>query len=436
VRELANFTRSLVHHLGVKPLGPEDVESEAAWIEGSRYPEWRKEELRRCLLDNPVLKEKHCRCKSFVKTETYPDFKYPRNINSRHDRFKIYTGPFFHAVEKALFKLPMFVKYVPVRERAKYIAGYLNLSNMACVGTDYTSFEAWFVPAIMHAVEFQLYAYMARCLPKGKEMMRWIRHALSGRNRCFSRDFRYSVKGVRMSGDMCTSLGNGFTNYVLMRWVCHRQGITCLGLVEGDDGLFQVSRVPDVSDFESVGFKIKMEVHASVDRAGFCKQYFDARECRAVVDVRELLAKFGWTHAVMRDGGPVTMEALLRAKAASLRSEVPSCPIAVALVRYVDRVIGRKGRLLFEGPRGDPGYREDLAGDPVELEEPTALSRALVSDLFGVSVDEQKAVEKYLDGLTQLQELEGPVTSLMKPVWCEYARRFCRYYPAYVDRRW
>jgi len=435
--QVRDFARGLIHRLGIVPLAPEAVSSEGDWIDKeARYPEWRKAQLRRTLKEQEVIRVIHFRCKTFIKTETYTEYKYPRLINSRHDRFKILTGPFFHAVERELFKLPMFVKYVPVRDRPKYIHGYLNLDGMKVVATDYSSFEAWFVPEIMHAIEFQLYAHMAKLLPNKDFLLGCIKRALAGRNCCFSRDFRFAVNGVRMSGDMCTSLGNGFTNYVLMSWVCFRQGIQCKGLVEGDDGLFQVSKVPDVSDFENLGFRIKMVEHDDVASAGFCKQYFDAGECRNVVDVRELLAKFGWTHAVMRDGGPATMEALLRAKAASLRSELPSCPIAVALVRYVDRCVGRSGAKLYDGPRGDAGYHEWLRGDDCELVDPSLLSRLLVARLFGVSVDQQIAVEKYLDGLTHLQEMGGPVLGLMDPKWFENYSRYGRTYDVGVNRRW
>jgi len=434
--DLRTFVRGLLNRLKIAPLLDSEVMSDEDWIAQARYPEWRKAQLREVLKEHSVVRVRHFRCKTFVKTETYSEYKYPRLINSRHDRFKVLTGAFFHAVEERVFKLPMFVKYVPVRDRPKYIQGYLNLDNMRVVATDYSSFEAWFTPEIMRAIEFQLYAHMARKLTAGPFLLGCIEKALAGRNVCFGRGFRYAVDGVRMSGDMCTSLGNGFTNYVLMQWVCFRQGIQCKGLVEGDDGLFQVSWVPDVAGFESAGFKIKMVEHDDVASAGFCKQFYDPSECRNVVDVKELLAKFGWTHAVSRDGGPVVMEELLRAKAASLRAELPSCPIAVALVRAVDRWIGRSGKRRYDGPGGEPGYHEDILGGDTELVEPSMASRILVDRLFGVSVDQQTTIEKYLDGLSCIQELDGPVLPLMKAEWCEYHQRFGRTFAACVDREW
>lgn len=438
--EVRDFTRALIAKMGLKPLASGDVASEETWINDiSRYPEWRREELRRVLREQVHIRVRHIRCKTFIKTETYEEYKFPRLINSRHDRFKILTGGFFHAIEQQLFQKPMFVKYVPVRERPKYIWEHVAHDGMLYAATDYTSFESWFRPVIMHAIEFQLYAYMAKNLTNRDRLLSLLSMALSGTNRCRSGDdFKFSVNGVRMSGDMCTSLGNGFTNYVLMKWICHRQGIECRGLVEGDDGIFAVSREPDTTDLAELGFKIKMNIFKDLGAAGFCKQFFDPSDFHAVVDVRSLLAKFGWTHAVLRNGGPVVMEQLLRAKAASLRCEVPSCPIAVALVRMVDRCIGLKGPVLGEGPGGVNTYMEDerMQGGPAELTDPTPASRALVAKLFGVTVAQQIAIEKYLDGITQLQPLGGPVLEIMKREWFDYYSKYGRVYSPQASIMW
>lgn len=438
--EVRSFARALIARMGLKPLATGAVPDEQVWIdEVSRYPAWRRDELRRVLESQKVVRVRHLRCKTFIKTETYEEYKFPRLINSRHDRFKIYTGGFFHAVEQQLFKLPMFVKYVPVRERPQYIWDHVAHDGMVYAATDHTCFESAFSPAVMHAIEFQLYAYMAKNLKNKKRLLGLLSLGLSGTNHGRSGDtFSFSVPGVRMSGDMCTSLGNGFTNYVLMKWLCHRQGIECRGLVEGDDGIFAVSRKPDVTALTDLGFKIKMNMFNDLGSAGFCKQYFDPTECRAVVDVRALLAKFGWTHAVLRNGGTDVMVQLLRAKAASLRCEVPACPIAVALVRMVDRCVGRAGPMLFDGPHGDKTYMdfERLQGGEVELAEPSVASRVLVEHLFHVTVEQQKVIEAYLDGIHQLQPLAGPVTQVMKRCWFEYYNKYGRSYDAGVDVLW
>jgi hypothetical protein len=438
-RELRSFTRALIRKEGLQPLVAEDVSSVKKWLEEeSHYSGERQRELLEAYEKGGHVKWKHLKCRTFIKTETYCEFKYPRLINSRHDYFKCLTGPFFHAVERQVFQLKQFVKFVPVRDRPEYIWKMVQQQGAKYVATDYSSFEAWFVPEVLHAIEFQLYAYMAKRLPNRSFLIGLIALALGGKNMCSSGDLVYSVQGVRMSGDMCTSLGNGFTNYVLMRFICHKQGIACKGLVEGDDGIFAVSRVPDTDLLEQVGFKIKMGVSDTLGDAGFCKQYFDPSDFVAVVDARELLCKFGWTHAILRDGSPVIMEQLLRAKAASLRAEAPRCPIAVALVRLVERTIGLSGPKLYSGAGGERTWIEEarsIGGDAI-AGNPTYASRLVMERVFHIPVATQIAVEEYLDSLRSIQPLRGPCIGLMRSEWGKYASRYVWRYAANVNRSW
>jgi len=291
-----------------------------------------------------------------------------------------------------------------------------------------------FTPDVLKACELQLYAYMARDLIDGKRLVRSIARALAGTNKMVSRDFLASVEGVRMSGDMCTSLGNGFTNLMLMLFLCKENGADAVGVVEGDDGLFRIRGNPPTKEqFANLGFRIKMEENCDVGKAGFCKQYFDTVVKENVIDPVELLCKFGWSHSLLRQGGPATVRALLRAKADSLEAEMPAAPIAGALVRMVRRCIG-EGKRLYEGARGGPDWYHGVARGvlcPVSMK-----SRVLVADLFGVSVAKQLEIEYYLDGIQVLQPLAGPVTELMKKEWCDFYSRYGRAYPGGQELSW
>jgi hypothetical protein len=411
----------------LRRLTPGEVLPFEEWLGETDYPEWRKEQLRECLRRDPFIQRRHFVCNSFVKTEYYSTYKYPRLINSRHDRFKVETGPLFHAIEKVVFQRPEFVKYVPVAQRAAYIYQRLYEPSGRYFATDYTSFEALFVPRVMEACEFQLYSYMARHVGGGDQLIAVIKQALGTRNVMKSAGFKASVKGVRMSGDMCTSLGNGFSNLMLMLFLCKKNGADCTGVVEGDDGLFRISgAAPTKEQFAKLGFRIKMEEHSNVGKAGFCKQYFHTDVRENVVDPRELLAKFGWSHSPLRFGGPAVVQALLRAKADSLAAELPNAPIAGSLVRMVRRCVG-EGRRLYDGVRGCATWRDKISRVNPGVVDPR--SRDLVAELFGVPVPCQLEIEAYLDSFVQLQPLAGPVAPLMKRDWVEFHNRYCRQYP-------
>ncbi len=77
------------------------------------------------------------------------------------------------------------------------------------MATDYTSFEALFTPELMDAVEMQLYDYMLEHVSGGKDTLRLIRRVQLGRNHIDSKYVSVDISGKRMSGEMCTSLGNG-----------------------------------------------------------------------------------------------------------------------------------------------------------------------------------------------------------------------------------
>lgn len=391
------------------------------WLEHAPYSEARKCELRLAWQGAQGLcSSKDFVCKSFVKTETYGDYKYPRAINSRSDVFKVATGPFFHAIEQELFKLPWFVKYVPVAERARYLTGRLR-GSPKYIATDYSAFEALFSPALMRAVELQLYSYMGSCCYG--DVVALVHSALPGTNSCRFRDVSASVEGTRMSGDMCTSLGNGFTNLMVMLFVCSEHGITCDGVVEGDDGVFAVSRVPQESEFKALGLRIKLSAGGVLGDMGFCKQYFDEEDCANVVDPAELLCKFGWTHSHMRCGGDGVMRGLLRAKAFSLRSEMPNAPVAQALWRY--------GLRVTEGsrPRFDGLDRWKVIRDVV-VHSVGIKSRHLVERTFGIPIPVQVEIEMYLDSLHVLKPFDSQaIQSVMKHAWRDYYWRYCRAAP-------
>lgn len=233
-----------------------------------------------------------------------------------------------------------------------------------------------------------------------------------------------------MSGDMCTSLGNGFTNLMIWLFWAREKGLRddqVDGVVEGDDGLFRIDGpAPTVLDFERMGFRAKIEHSCDIGKAGFCTMYFDTEVFENVTNPAELLADFGWTHSQSMQGKPRIMLELLRAKADSLEAELPGAPIVGSLVNYVRRCVG-EGRRRFEGPGGEKSYWERRLNDtPRGLRPVAPATRALVEQLFGVTEFEQRTIESYLDHLNTLHELDHPcILAIMRPEWFCYYDRYC-----------
>jgi hypothetical protein len=120
--------------------------------------------------------------------------------------------------------------------------------------TDYSSFEAHFTAEIMKLVEFQLYRHCTNTLPIGPKFMSLCEEAFTGINRLNSKAFMILIEATRMSGEMNTSLGNGFFNMMVTLFLASRRQsegphpVTMekfidnyfhhvKGVFEGDDGL-------------------------------------------------------------------------------------------------------------------------------------------------------------------------------------------------------
>jgi len=400
------------------------------WLEGTDYPAWRKQELRTKWEAVTDLNDpKHRICKSFMKDEVYSEWKFNRGINARSDEFKCMVGPTFKLIESVVYLDHHFIKHVPVAERPAYIANLIGHGSKF-LASDYTAFESLFVRMIMECVEFELYEYMTQHLPTGPAFMELCREVLGGLNRCQFKDFEVRLNAVRMSGEMCTSLGNGFSNLMFMLFVCTEKGCTNIeGVVEGDDGLFVANGpTPTSEDFAKLGLIIKLEEHDKLSHASFCGIVFDETDRVNIREPFQVLASFGWTSRRYACQKTKVLRALLRCKALSLAHQYPGCPIVAALARYglrvTDDVAACKVLRVING-RGamDAWNREWIntllrSSLPPDVDPPVR-TRLLMEEKFGVSVMVQKNIERYLDSLTEVQPLHIDVT-FMPESWKKY----------------
>jgi hypothetical protein len=316
---------------------------------------------------------------------------------------KLAFGPAFKAIEQRLFKRPEFIKYIPVRDRPSYIMDLCFAEGGSYVATDYTAFESLFTADIMNAVEFQLYRHMLQGHPSGASTLRLMEKVLMGRNHCCFKNFRVDVDATRMSGEMCTSLGNGFSNLMFMLFACHKFNSRCVGVVEGDDGLFRVDGpLPTTEFFSELGLKIKLEVHSSLSEASFCGIIFDEEERINVTDPVSELVNFGWSNAKYAGASPNKLLQLLRCKSISLAYQYPGCPVLWKLAD-VGMFLTRSQdiRSLVESRLFDSWNRNTLreAMGTHSVMPPGPRTRELVARLYGLSVERQLMIEAELETL-------------------------------------
>jgi hypothetical protein len=356
------------------------------WLERSPYDQNRKAQLRQFhheLRGGVPTRDQRERISSFIKTESYPTWKQARTINSRSDYFKVYSGPYFKAIEDAVYQLPEFIKHTPVPERPAKIAT-LRKANMRYYATDYTSFESHFVREFMDICECALYRH---CIsdPVARTV---ICETIMGEN---SLKYRSGVKAKcvarRMSGDMCTSLGNGFTNLMLTKFVVAEKHGTLSGFVEGDDGIFATDVELSAADYSSLGWTIKIEEVEDPCSASFCGMIFSSSG-QIIRDPRRFVQTFAWTHSFV-NAGPRIMNELLRAKALSTCFETPHCPIVGAMARRaLADTVGYAARFV------EDGYHK-VPKDVQKVTEfcPSGDTRVLFEQLYGISPETQLDIE-------------------------------------------
>lgn len=438
----------------LKPLPPDTDVTVESWLKERPYPRWRKDQLQKAFDETVSIFEKrdkppcvnkstqfrYALVKSFCKDEVYPEYKYPRSINSRVDEFKCATGPIFHHIENALFELPEFIKHIPVPDRPRYILERLLMPGASYSSTDFSFFEAHFIEMIMQAAEGELYDYMTSLLPDHDLFMDLFNLFICGFNECSFKYFTIIVRAKRMSGDMCTSLGNGFTNCVLMSFVCKvLLGMQKFrGIFEGDDGACRAIGIwPTADVFARLGFTIKMQIHEHLHTMSFCGMVFDPQDLQVVADPRESLVTFGWTTGKYAGASLSKLNLLLRSKALSLLHEYPGCPILRSLGFYALRnTVPVSATRMYKHAMTVPLYeREQLLTMYAYMTFPRIQqimrrpilprTRVLVEDLYGVSIGLQSKIEFYLDHKNDLSPLDcNEIMELMRPTWIHYFRNY------------
>lgn len=428
LRALKRFVKAYVRK-HFKPIPADADLSQETWLAESPYPEWRKKELREAWEEcGHHVEPGDRKLKSFIKVEAYNKYKPARGINSPEDSFKVFSGPAFHRIEEEVYRNPAFIKHIPTHLRPQYIAEMFAESSGPFYETDYTQFEKHFTPEVMNSLEMVLYKHM---LKNHKSIFNVIHRAMVGKNTCCFKRFLIKIRGKRMSGEMCTSLGNGFSNLMLFMYAAHRKGGRAYGIVEGDDAIF-VSTVPlTVKDFEALGFEIKILTFDNILRTTFC-QLTMSEDMIALVDPRKVLLKFGWTHSPMMHGGRRVQMELLRAKALSLAYEYPRCPVVCALaeaaLRYTHGYTARFGNSRWEDrlvkwiDQFAERTQEQLALGPSDA------ARFEFAELFKVSIPEQVALETVLRGWSGGSLTHPSVLALFAEGFddcVDYYERFC-----------
>lgn len=429
--EFSDFVGTYVREKFTPILPDADVSFET-WIDNTPYPEGRRQELRIIhsnLLENCWENVMYLVCKCFQKWEHYTDYKHSRGIMSRTDEAKVMLAPIFKIIENAVFALPEFIKKVPHCDRPRYIIEMMGVDSR--VGTnDFTAFESLFVKQLMLACEIQLYRHMGQNFP---QWIKLVERALLGKNVMRYKEFTAYVEACRMSGEMCTSLGNGFSNLMILLFICHKSGydwrdVKCV--IEGDDSLFNIPEKFDSSLYAKLGLRAKLETFDIVSEGSFCGLVFDVVDQINVTDPRKVLASVGWGPMKYHHSTMNTKKSLLRSRGLSLAFQYPGCPIVDVLahrILYLTRSMNVKLDSKDWYKNAELKAAMSKSHDLI-LKGPTPpplRTRLLVEKLFGISVEEQIKLEHEIQNWEFGEHSDSRILMSVVPgSWLVYADKY------------
>lgn len=367
------------------------------WLENTNYNGEMKQKLRdehdahRDLF--PTEGEEHTLA-TFMKSEFYlKTAKACRLINPRCLFWRAWAGPIIKSIERYAYhhvwrdgeNWVEFVKTYPVKERPALMEALANKGSIFTVG-DYTSFESGFNVLFQEACENRLFR---KVIPEGP-IVHILLSSNSGYNKLETRvGIAARMPGYRMSGDMHTSLGNGFANAMLALYVAHKTNTKLCGYVEGDDSIFATDKHLTSDIHERLGFKITMQEVGHPGKAAFCGLVFAPGNGDQIIrDPLKFLTSFGWTCQMINAGESVLQELTL-AKAMSTLAETPNCPIVSELAYLAYSTTKHlKPRFLHDGFHAAVDPKTRFAAPMISDE-----TRSLFAEVFGITIQQQLVVE-------------------------------------------
>lgn len=409
IKEFGQFVQSYLEQ-NLDPLQEEELLGFNEWLENTNYTIARKEGLK--VIHNRLVEEgwpeqdylpaKYSEVKLFTKKEYYDEYKYHRGIWSRSDEAKVLFGPFIKSVEHKVYRLKNFIKKIPLPERPAYLKDLLEeWLGWQIQESDYTSYEAHFDLLIKQECEFKLYEYMARNLMERHNILRRLFSTCGVPSHVRAKYFDLFIGVKRMSGEMDTSLANGFFNLMVLLFLCHRYSIAHRGpAVEGDDGLIATPEPIPAEGFIEMGLRLKLEHRPSVNESSFCGIISSDTDNNVLTDPLPQLASLLWIDSTYLMASRHKKDSILRVKALSFVWQYGGCPVIGPFARNLIDILGdgdmewayykSRGTYVFDLHDRIRQQYEERGIPPVNV---TYSSRLIVEKRYGIPVEVQLQAE-------------------------------------------
>jgi len=356
------------------------------------------------------VKRKHATSMSFVKVEKGNTSKAPRCIQPRKPEYNLslgkYIKPLEHRIYRAIKKIyrdgPTVMKGYTVKEVATIIQGKWNsFHDPVAIGLDATKFDMH-VHATMLGWEHSIYQRIFQHCPELRKLLSWQMYN-RGKGYCYDGKLRYKVKGKRFSGDMNTALGNCLIMCALIYAYAKSKGIPVKLVNNGDDCVVFMERIHEVNFgaglsqwFLTRGFRMTVEAPVyDLARIEFC-QMRPIRTKTGITMVRNIKTALEKdTMTTINVTSQIALQKWMHAVGECGLALCSGVPILQAFYQFYMR--HGVASNMAEDPTFCTGMRM-MRGDLVsKASEVTAESRLDVYVAWGITPDEQVALEKQFD---------------------------------------
>lgn len=363
---------------------------------------------------NKEWDDRMSRVDGFIKEESYPNYKAPRNICAASNAHKVFLGPWFDLLEKLHSDDPTSIKAIPVKDRIAYVRNRLEQDGITYAGTDHTRFESgvssewmqlcivnYIQPIVGHLEGFAMFkrALMRCCFIKTVNFKEW----------------KCTIKATQFSGTRFTAFLNWLINKYGIKFVAKMSKCTVDFIAEGDDAVIAELRGKlDPKWYQCLCQDVKFERSNRLGDVSFVGNLY-SESLDMLKDPWKVLVNFGWSTSQYTASNATTLKTLARVKAHSLIAELPACPILTAtaetVLRLTEEVESRVSSTVSK-MRLNEHQRDKLQqlmasatnAHPISLE-----TRLVFEDLFGIPVALQESVERDLSA----KQTYGPLHEVL-----------------------
>lgn len=357
----------------------------------------------------------HAHAITFVKLEKGNPSKAPRCIQPRRPEYNLCVGRYIKQLEHRIYTAikrvwkdgPTVMKGYNVVDVARIIKGkWDSFRDPVAVGLDAVKFDMHVSAAIL---EWEHSVY-TDCYPRDKELVKLLSWQINnvGKGYCDDGKLRYKVKGRRFSGDMNTALGNCLDMCAMVWEYAQTSAVACKLVNNGDDCVVFMER-EDLSRFMTglpewfyeMGFRMTVENPVFVlEEIDFCQMnpMWNGEEYTMVRKVRTSMAKD--TMSTIDLNTPIVMEKWLHSVGTGGICLTAGIPVLQEFYQcYVRNGKGMKSNML-SSMHFMTGMRLLSHGMKGEYREITPEARLSAYIAWGITPDEQIALELYFAGLT------------------------------------